>query len=88
MSAHAGSRPHGCAHTERPAPPIPQGRANVPPRRLPWWRQIVAYLRRWSGDDAYERYLAEHRGHGHALLSRREFYRRYLDRRAGGSRCC
>jgi uncharacterized short protein YbdD (DUF466 family) len=51
-------------------------------------RTLLAYLRRWSGDDAYERYLAEHRLHGHALLSRREFYRRYLDHRAGGSRCC
>lgn len=54
----------------------------------PWWRQIIAYLRRWSGDDAYERYLAEHQGHGHDVLNRREFYKRYLDRRAGGSRCC
>lgn len=49
---------------------------------------VYAYLRRWSGDDAYERYLAEHQQHGHQLLSRREFYRRYLDHRAGGSRCC
>ena len=55
---------------------------------LSWWRQAIAYLRRWSGDDAYERYLAEHQGHGHDLLDRREFYKRYLDKRAGGSRCC
>jgi uncharacterized short protein YbdD (DUF466 family) len=55
---------------------------------VPWWRQVIAYLRRWSGDDAYERYLAEHQGHGHVLMDRREFYRRYLDKRAGGSRCC
>jgi uncharacterized short protein YbdD (DUF466 family) len=45
-------------------------------------------LRSWSGDDAYERYLATHRGHQHKLLSRREFYRRYFDHRGGGPRCC
>ncbi len=55
---------------------------------VPWWSHVIAYLRRWSGDDAYERYLADHQHHGHELLSRREFYRRYLDHRAGGSRCC
>jgi len=60
----------------------------VTPSPQPWWRHIIAYLRCWSGDDAYERYLAEHQGHGHALLNRREFYRRYLDKRASGSRCC
>ncbi|HYE07391.1 MAG TPA: CstA-like transporter-associated (seleno)protein [Planctomycetota bacterium] len=51
---------------------------------------IVAWsrLREWSGDDAYERYLAEHRGHGHALLGRREFYRAYFDRRGKRPRCC
>jgi uncharacterized short protein YbdD (DUF466 family) len=53
-----------------------------------WWSRLYRYLRQWSGDDAYERYLASHHGHGHILLSRREFYRRYLERRAGGSRCC
>jgi uncharacterized short protein YbdD (DUF466 family) len=58
----------------------------VRPRR--WYAVIFAYLRRWSGDDAYERYLTDHHHHGHRLLSRREFYRRYLDHRAGGSRCC
>jgi hypothetical protein len=45
-------------------------------------------LRHWSGDDAYERYLAEHAGHGHALLTRRAFYRDYFDRRARRPRCC
>ena len=53
-----------------------------------WWSRIIGYLRTWSGDDAYERYLAEHRAHGHELLSRREFYRRYFNKRGGGSRCC
>ena len=56
--------------------------------RIRWWSHVIAYLRHWSGDDAYERYLADHQHHGHELLSRREFYRRYLDHRAGGSRCC
>lgn len=45
-------------------------------------------LREWSGDDAYERYLAEHRGHGHELLSRRDFYRSYFERRGKRPRCC
>jgi hypothetical protein len=48
------------------------------------WR----YLRAWSGDDAYERYCAGHSDHGHALLSRRDFYRAYFDRRATRPRCC
>ncbi len=45
-------------------------------------------LRTWSGDDAYERHLAAHRTHQHKPLSRREFYRRYFERRGGGTRCC
>jgi hypothetical protein len=45
-------------------------------------------LRCWSGDDAYERYCAEHAGHGHELLSRRAFYRAYFDRRGKRPRCC
>lgn len=45
-------------------------------------------LREWSGDDAYERYLADHRDHAHALLSRRDFYRDYFDRRGKRPRCC
>jgi hypothetical protein len=48
------------------------------------WRS----LRCWSGDDAYDRYLAEHRGHAHRLLGRREFYRGYFDRRSKRPRCC
>lgn len=47
-----------------------------------------AGLRCWSGDDAYERYCAEHAGHGHELLSRRAFYRAYFERRAKRPRCC
>jgi hypothetical protein len=45
-------------------------------------------LREWSGDDAYERYIAEHRGHGHVLMDRRAFYRDYFDRRGNRPRCC
>jgi uncharacterized short protein YbdD (DUF466 family) len=52
------------------------------------WCIVFDYLRHWSGDDAYERYLAHHRGHHHQLMDRREFYRQYLDKRGGGSRCC
>jgi hypothetical protein len=46
------------------------------------------HLREWSGDDAYERYLLAHRDHQHRLLTRREFYRDYLDRRGKRPRCC
>lgn len=86
MTAHH----HSCVHACAPAAPriVLAKTPATTPTRLPWWRQIIAYLRRWSGDDAYERYLAEHHGHGHTLLNRREFYKRYLDKRAGGSRCC
>jgi hypothetical protein len=51
-------------------------------------RRIWMRLREWSGDDAYDRYLSEHRDHGHALLGRREFYRQYFDRRGRRPRCC
>jgi hypothetical protein len=49
---------------------------------------LWAGLRCWSGDDAYDRYRAGHASHGHALLSRREFYRAYFDRRGKRPRCC
>jgi hypothetical protein len=49
---------------------------------------LVALLRSWSGDDAYERYCAEHRDHGHPLPTRREFYRDYFQRRGDRPRCC
>ncbi|MBA3710360.1 MAG: putative selenoprotein [Planctomycetes bacterium] len=51
-------------------------------------RSAYRLLRWWSGDDAYERYLAEHAGHDHRLLSRRAFYRAYFDRRGNRPRCC
>lgn len=45
-------------------------------------------LRAWSGDDAYERYLRAHVACAHPPLSRRAFYRDYLDRRGRRPRCC
>lgn len=95
MNAHPGRCAPGCSHPLAETARLPRfvlPRQDCASRRSPGilnaWRALVAFLRRWSGDDAYERYLADHRHHGHALLSRREFYRRYLDHRAGGSRCC
>ena len=90
-AAAGGTCPHHGDRHDPPAahaPRTPHPAPRTASASVPWWRHIIAYLRRWSGDDAYERYLAEHQGHGHALLTRREFYRRYIDRRAGGSRCC
>jgi uncharacterized short protein YbdD (DUF466 family) len=84
MTVHHHTCVRGCAPA---APRVVLAKQSAPTNRS-WWREVVAFLRRWSGDDAYERYLAEHQGHGHALLSRRDFYKHYLDRRAGGSRCC
>ena len=51
---------------------------------IAFWRR----LREWSGDDAYERYLATHRECGHKPLGRREFYADYFDRRGKRPRCC
>ncbi len=51
------------------------------------WR----FVRRVSGDDAYERYLQHHaEAHPeHSPLSRKEFFRREQDRKWGGvRRCC
>jgi uncharacterized short protein YbdD (DUF466 family) len=51
------------------------------------WR----WLRRISGDDAFEQYLSHHaRTHPHApVLSRREFYEAELARKWSGiNRCC
>jgi len=51
-----------------------------------------ALLRQWSGDDAYERYLAHHQlvHPDQPLLSRRAFIRRYQHERfsSGPNRCC
>lgn len=92
LSPELGAHPGADTHVHRPIPRIGRvgdvGHRTSDIARVSWWSHVIAYLRRWSGDDAYERYLADHQHHGHALLSRREFYRRYLDHRAGGSRCC
>jgi uncharacterized short protein YbdD (DUF466 family) len=58
------------------------------PNRL--WK-LVAVVRRLSGDDAYERYLAHHaRAHpGAKPLTRKEFFKREQERKWGGvRRCC
>jgi uncharacterized short protein YbdD (DUF466 family) len=54
-------------------------------------RRAWAALRRFSGDDAYERYLAHCRTHLHDAMpiSAGEFYRRELERKwSGVNRCC
>lgn len=48
-------------------------------------------IRRLSGDDAYERYLAHHAAahSGEVPLSRKEFFKREQERKWGGiRRCC
>lgn len=61
--------------------------------RLRRWLGVAwALLRQWSGDDAYERYLAHHQlAHpDQPFLSRRAFTRRYQHERfsSGPNRCC
>ena len=51
------------------------------------WR----FVRRLSGDDAYERYLQQHAEHGHQEppLSRKAFFRQWQDGKwKGVKRCC
>lgn len=51
------------------------------------WRGV----RRLSGDDAYERYLAHHAAHHaeEAPLSREEFFKQWQDTKwKGVKRCC
>ncbi|MFZ0499898.1 MAG: YbdD/YjiX family protein [Steroidobacteraceae bacterium] len=50
----------------------------------------VGWLRAFSGDDAYERYLTHHaRAHAGAPLSRAAFYREREERKWSGiTRCC
>ncbi|WP_045225206.1 CstA-like transporter-associated (seleno)protein [Methyloterricola oryzae] len=57
------------------------------------WLRLWRALRRLSGDDAYERYLAhwheEHADTGKAPLSRSEFFRAEQERKWSGiKRCC
>ena len=61
------------------------------PFSTPRLRRLWRFVRRLSGDDAYERYLRHHaRAHpGEPVLSAREFYRRELQRKwEGVRRCC
>ena len=51
------------------------------------WR----FVRRLSGDDAYERYLKQHAEHGHEEppLSRKEFFKQWQDGKWQSiKRCC
>lgn len=57
------------------------------------WLRLWRVLRRLSGDDAYERYLAhwhkEHAGTGGVPLTRSEFFRAEQERKWSGiKRCC
>ena len=52
---------------------------------------LWCFVRRVSGDDAYERYLRHHaEAHPHeVVLSRKEFFRQEQDRQWNGiRRCC
>jgi hypothetical protein len=52
-----------------------------------WLRLVWLRLRQWSGDAAYETYLA--RAHGGDVLDRSAFYLDSLRRRyEGPNRCC
>ena len=56
-----------------------------------FFRQCWTTLRRLTGDDAYERYLAHHSQHhaGAAPLNRAEFFRSEQKRKwEGVRRCC
>lgn len=58
---------------------------------LYWGRRCLAGLRRITGDDAYERYLAHHHRHhaGQPLLDRQAFYLAEQQRKwTGVKRCC
>ena len=56
-----------------------------------WWRRLLGFVRRISGDDAYERYLAHRLAH-HAqepALDRRAFYLAEQHHKwIGIKRCC
>lgn len=60
-------------------------------RWIHWSRALWRWLRRLSGDDAYERYLDHHAAAhaGEPVLSRRDFHDERQRRKWGGvSRCC
>lgn len=57
-----------------------------------WWREVVWISKGVLGANAYEQYLAHHRGTGcaHEPMTEREFWRAKYDREARSpvSRCC
>ncbi len=61
-------------------------------RRMPrWLLALWAGMRQWSGDDAYERYLAHHnQAHSEtAPMDRQAFHRHQQTHRFSGvTRCC
>lgn len=72
----------------RPSAEDKRGEAEKP---LSLMARAWNFIRRLSGDDAYERYLARHaQAHpGEAPLSRKEYFRREQDRKwSGVRRCC
>ena len=54
------------------------------------WRSVRWYLREWSGESRWDRYVAHCELHGHGPVSRREFERARADdaERVGVTRCC
>ena len=54
------------------------------------WGGARWYLREWSGEARWDRYLAQCAEHGHVALTRREFEqaRAAEAERAAVSRCC
>lgn len=60
-------------------------------RLMKLFRSLWKFVRRLSGDDAYERYLAKHRLHhpNEPLLSRVAFFKQWQDSKwKGVKRCC
>ncbi len=54
------------------------------------WRGVRWYLKEWSGEAHWDRYLEHCAASGHTPMSRREFERLRADRaeRAAPDRCC
>jgi hypothetical protein len=54
------------------------------------WRGVRWYLREWSGEARWDRYLEHCAAHGHQPVSRYEYERQRSDaaERAAPDRCC
>ncbi len=54
------------------------------------WHGVRWYLREWSGEARWDRYLERCAEHGHPPMSRREYERRRADafEQAPLARCC